>query len=83
MYRHLLDLRQALEADHPHILLTLHELAWTIARQGHRTEAESLYRHVLERRGRTLGDDHPDTETTRWALSELLRGRIVDAIHLA
>jgi tetratricopeptide (TPR) repeat protein len=83
MYRHLLDLRQVLETDHPHVLLTLHELAWTIARQGRWTEAESLYRHVLERRGRTLGDDHPDTQTTRRALSELLQGRIVDAIHLA
>jgi tetratricopeptide (TPR) repeat protein len=83
MYRHLLDLRQGLETDHPHILLTLHELAWTIARQGRRAEAESLYRRVLERRGRTLGDDHPDTETTRWALSELLQGRIADADHLA
>lgn len=83
MYRHLLDLRQALEADHPHVLLTLHELAWTIARQGRWAEAESLYRHVVERRGRTLGDDHPDTEMTRWALSELLQGRIADASHLA
>jgi tetratricopeptide (TPR) repeat protein len=83
MYRHLLDLRQALETDHPHVLLTQHELAWTIARQGRRTEAESLYRHVLERRRRALGDDHPETKTTRWALNELLQGRIVDAIHLA
>ncbi len=83
MYRHLLDLRQVLEADHPHVLLTLHELAWTIALQGRWTEAESLYRYVLERRGRTLGDDHSATETTRWALSQLLQGRIADAIHLA
>jgi tetratricopeptide (TPR) repeat protein len=83
MYRHLLDLRQVLEADHPHVLLTQHELAWTISLQGRLTEAESLYRQVLERRGRTLGDDHPDTETTRWALSELVQGRIADAIHLA
>jgi tetratricopeptide (TPR) repeat protein len=83
MYRHLLDRRQVLEPDHPHVLLTLHELAWTIARQDRRTEAESLYQHVLRRRGRTLGDDHPDTETTRRALNELRQGRIVDAIHLA
>ncbi|MCX4386467.1 tetratricopeptide repeat protein [Micromonospora peucetia] len=83
LYRNLLDLRQVLEADHPHVLLTLHELAWTIARQGRRAEAESIYRRVLERRSRTLGDDHPDTETTRWALSELRQGRIVDAVHPA
>jgi hypothetical protein len=37
----------------------------------------------LERRRRALGDDHPETKTTRWALNELLQGRIVDAIHLA
>ncbi|MFI9643978.1 tetratricopeptide repeat protein [Micromonospora sp. NPDC051925] len=83
MYRQLLDLRQVLETDHPHVLLTLHELAWTIARQGRRAEAESIYRQVLERRSRALGDDHPETETTRWALSELLHGRIVDAVHPA
>jgi tetratricopeptide (TPR) repeat protein len=83
MYRHLLDLRQVLEPDHRDVLLTQHELAWTIALQRRWTEAESLYRHVLERRRRTLGDDHPDTETTQLALSELLHGRIVDAIHLA
>jgi len=83
MYRQLLDLRQGLEPDHPHVLLTLHELAWTIARQGRWTEAKSLYRHVLEHRSQTLGDDHPDTETTRWALSELLNGRIADVSHLA
>lgn len=83
MYRHLLDLRQALGADHPDVLLTLHELAWTIALQGRWTEAESMYRHVLARRGQTLGDAHSATETTRWALSQLLQGRIVDATHLA
>ncbi|MEW2476840.1 tetratricopeptide repeat protein [Micromonospora gifhornensis] len=83
LYRQLLDLRQVLEADHPHVLLTLHELAWTIARQGRRSEAETIYRQVLERRDRTLGTDHPETETTRWALNELLHGRIVDAVHPA
>ncbi|MEU6073319.1 tetratricopeptide repeat protein [Micromonospora sp. NPDC047074] len=83
LYRALLDLRSVLETDHPHVLLTLHELAWTIARQGRRAEAEAIYRRVLERRRRTLGDDHPDTDTTRWALRELQRGRIVDAVHPA
>ncbi|WP_320064991.1 tetratricopeptide repeat protein [Micromonospora sp. RTGN7] len=81
LYWDLLDLRRVLDADHPHVLLTLHELAWTIARQGRWTEAESLYRRVLERRSRSLGDDHPETKTTRWALRELLQGRIVDAVH--
>jgi hypothetical protein len=83
MYRNLLDRRQVLEADHPHVLLTLHELAWTIALQGRWAAAESLYQQVLECRGRTLGDDHPDTETTRWALSELRQGRVAEACHLA
>ncbi|MET8155356.1 tetratricopeptide repeat protein [Sphaerisporangium sp. NPDC005289] len=83
MYRHLLNLRQVFETDHPHVLLTLHELAWTVARQGRRAEAESLYRKVLQRRRQTLGDDHPETEITRRALSELLQGRISDADHLA
>ncbi|MEU7615360.1 tetratricopeptide repeat protein [Micromonospora rifamycinica] len=83
LYRQLLDLRQVLETDHPHVLLTLHELAWTIARQGRRAEAESIYRHVLERRIRALGTDHPETKTTQGALSELLHGRIVDAVHPA
>ncbi|GAA3114154.1 tetratricopeptide repeat protein [Streptosporangium carneum] len=83
MYRDLLRLRQVLETDHPHVLLARHELAWTIARQGRWSEAESGYRNVLELRGRTMGDDHPETEATRWALSELLQGRVVDADHLA
>jgi tetratricopeptide (TPR) repeat protein len=83
MYRHLLSLRQVFEPDHPCVLLTLHELAWTIARQGRRADAESLYRHVLEQRDQTLGEDHPDTQTTRRALNELERGRIADADHLA
>lgn len=84
IYRHLLDLRQhTLESDHPDALLNRHELAWVIARQGRWSEAKSLYRQVLERRSRTLGDDHPDTETTRWALEELLQGRIADATHFA
>ncbi|MEV4722284.1 tetratricopeptide repeat protein [Micromonospora humida] len=82
-YRQLLGLRQVLDADHPHTLLTLHELAWTLARQGRRAEAETIYRQVLERRDRTLGADHPDTETTRWALDELRYGRVVDAVHFA
>jgi hypothetical protein len=54
-----------------------------VARQGRPTEAKSLYERALAGRRRTLGDDHPDTQTTQLALDELRQGRIIDARHLA
>jgi hypothetical protein len=61
----LADRRRVLGEDHPDTLTSRATLAWLAARQGHRAEAEALYRQVIADRTRVLGADHPDTSATR------------------
>ena len=55
-----------------------------IGLQGRYAEAEELCRDVLAARRRVLGDDHPDTLTSRDTLAWLagLQGRRAEAVEL-
>jgi tetratricopeptide (TPR) repeat protein len=71
--------QQLLRDDHPDILSTRHDIAWTIGQQGKYVEAERAYRAVLHLRERILGGDHHDTLATRsdiaWLMVNLGRPR--------
>jgi len=54
--------------DSPVILRARHELAWSIAMQGHYTPAEAMFRQALAGFRRVLGDNH---RYTLMALNEL------------
>ncbi|KAJ7872434.1 hypothetical protein B0H13DRAFT_2553410 [Mycena leptocephala] len=53
--------KQVLDADHPHTLLTMANLAATYYKLGRYQETEPLDSIVLEKRKQLLGVDHPDT----------------------
>lgn len=50
--------------DDPVILRARHELAWSIAMQGHHAQAEEMFRQVLAGFRRTVGDGHRHTLNT-------------------
>lgn len=56
---------QALGADHPETMRTIHNLASLLRRKEDYEEAETLFQDVLERRARVLGEDHPQTQLSR------------------
>jgi hypothetical protein len=51
----------------------LHNLASVYERLGRDEESEPLYRRALAVREKSLGPEHPLTESTRVALDELLK----------
>ncbi len=55
--------------DHPALLAVRMRCAYQAGRRGRWGEAEEAYREVLEAERRVLGDDHPDTLTTRHELA--------------
>ena len=71
--------------EHPAILMAWFNLAWAIGSQGRLTEAESLYRRVLDARRRVLGDGYPDTIAARrmlgWAIAEQHRWADAEAVY--
>ncbi len=73
--------KHGLPDDHPEVL-GLRE-RWAAARQfmGHYTEAEAVYRQVLEARLRVLGPDHRDTLTSQHNIADVLaaQGKAAEA----
>ncbi|WP_436759239.1 tetratricopeptide repeat protein [Streptosporangium sp. V21-05] len=55
----------ALGEEHPALLSVRHNLAWAVAYGGEPTQAETMFREVLDIRLRVLGDSHPDTLESR------------------
>ena len=67
--------------DDPASLRAWHELGWPLVILGRAREAEAIYRDVLARRIRVLGDSHPDTLASRHELAWVAasQGRWVEA----
>jgi tetratricopeptide (TPR) repeat protein len=57
------------DGDHPAALAARYCLAAALEGQGRNNDAEQVLGEVLARQQRVLGDDHPDTLTTRWGLA--------------
>jgi hypothetical protein len=70
-----------LGSDHPDTLATANNLAKVYTDQGRLSEAEALFRRVLEAEKRVLGVRHPLTRTTAESLAALYedQGRHADA----
>ncbi len=72
-----------LDLDHRTNLTARFALAAAIEGRGRNMEAERLYREVLADQRRVLGDDHPDTLTTRYELARVVgRGHFEQAERL-
>lgn len=76
-----LDAGGRLGSDHPAVMAALQEHAYETAQLGRLTEAESMYRQLLETRLRVLGRHHPATLLTRYGLarSHAYQGRLAEA----
>jgi len=74
-------LREVLEAEekanHPHAPITKKDLASMFQARGDLEEAEKLCQEVLEAQEKNLGQDHPDTLTTKSDLATL-RARLAN-----
>jgi len=83
-------MKEALGAEHPNTLRTLHNLASTFWNQGRWTEAEELQIRVLETMKEVLGEEHPVTLSSlhnlavmfsaqrRWTEAEELQIRVLE-----
>ncbi len=62
MQRQALKLRKEIfGTEHPDTLMSMNNLATSLADQGKYDEAEQIYRQTLELREKILGTKHPDT----------------------
>jgi len=59
--------------DHNKTIISLHNLARSLADVGKTTEAEKIHRRVLKFRERTLGLEHPDTLSSSHELAHILQ----------
>jgi hypothetical protein len=73
-----------LGSDHPHTLISRHNLAIAYQGAGRADEAVSLLEQTLAARERTLGPDHPETLQSRRRLAAAHRvaGREEEAQRL-
>ena len=65
--------RQVLGEDHPHTLLSAHNLAADLRALGEVRAARDLAQDVLDRLRRILGEDHPGTLDSAGYLAMILR----------
>ena len=65
--------RRVLGDDHPNTLVFIKNLASLAEDQGKLTEAESLFREVVDTARRVLGSEHPKTLSYIRKLNSLLR----------
>jgi RecA/RadA recombinase len=67
--------------DHNNTIISLHNLARSLADVGKHTEAEEIHRRVLKFRERSLGPEHPDTLSSSHELAHVLQeqGKYKDA----
>ena len=72
LYYGTLDKRQSLGDMHLDTLSSINALASLLVEQGHRADAEPLFRKVLEGRRQQLGDQDLDTLATMNSLASLL-----------
>jgi hypothetical protein len=72
---------KVLGVEHPDTLLSMGDLAWTVADQGRAAEAEELYRKVVELQSKVLGLEHPDTLVSMGdlAMTVACQGRAAEA----
>jgi Tetratricopeptide repeat len=61
--------QRRLGAEHPDTLASMMELAVTLDELKEYSEAEQLYRKVVETRKRVLGPDHPITAASKYNLA--------------
>jgi len=71
--RSLMINEKVLGPDHPHVAISLNNLALLYYAQGKYAEAEPLYKQSLAIREKALGPDHPDVATSLNNLAELYR----------
>ncbi|MEM7761024.1 MAG: tetratricopeptide repeat protein, partial [Cyanobacteria bacterium P01_A01_bin.40] len=73
--------RERLGEQHPHVALSLSNLALLYRDQGRYADAEPLFRQALELTKQLLGENHPDVDTSLHNLALLYsdQGRYADA----
>ena len=72
MERALALCRRNLGDDHPHTLISIHNMGYLLQSMGKLAEAEPYYSEALESRRRLLGDDHPETLGSMGSMGYLL-----------
>jgi hypothetical protein len=62
--------KRVLTDEHPHTLLSMHNLAFTLQSQARHEEALALMERCSQLREQVLGEQHPDTQSSLNMLSD-------------